>query len=85
MDPSQIYHVDVIQRMFKDQAGTSIIRFDVPVTAGNAELASLLEGLQEARGDEEPSFRVSLHILLVSQRDNGTREGAEPKGKLMFR
>lgn len=82
MDPFQIHHIDVIQRMFKRQAGTAVIRLDVPIAAGNAELAFLFQWLQEARGDKVPRFRVSLQIFLVSQCDNGMGEGAEPKGKI---
>lgn len=51
--------------MLESQAGTPIVVLDVPVAAGNAEVAFLFDWLQEAHGDKLPSL-LSRYIDLWS-------------------
>lgn len=45
MDPFQINYIDVIQRMLKSKAGTTIIMFNIAITAGNTELSFIFNRL----------------------------------------
>lgn len=67
MDPFQINHIYIIQRILKIKARTTIIIFNISIAAWNTELSFFFNNLQVAHGKIIVYFQILLHTFSRNQ------------------